>query len=176
MLAPQAPCTEPAWTRQSAKGTAPSCEKPWENQGFLAKRSGTELLSVFSMFLTGSKGKKDGWSPKKKFDSRSFLFGSSQPCLMFLSGVHHTKNKNLKLANVVEDDERKAGNRPVPQTVINRRTPIGICCQFERRGFHAFKEFHSQPNLMSVVPVRGRHYIRMKTGMVSNLVLTVRHL
>jgi hypothetical protein len=64
---------------------------------------------------------------------------------MFLSGVHHTKNKNLKLSNVVEDDEWKSGNRPVPQTVINRRTPIGICYQFERRGFHAFKEFHSQP-------------------------------
>jgi hypothetical protein len=95
---------------------------------------------------------------------------------MLLSGVHHTKNKNLKLSNVVEDDEWKSGNRPVPQTVINRRTPIGICCQFERRGFHAFKEFHSQPNLMSVVPVRGRHYIRMKKGMVSNLVLTVWHL
>jgi hypothetical protein len=29
---------------------------------------------------------------------------------------------------------------------------------------------------MSVVPVRGRHYIRMKKGMVSNLVLTVWHL
>jgi hypothetical protein len=95
---------------------------------------------------------------------------------MFLSGVHHTKNKNLKLSNVLEDDEWKSGNRPVPQTVINRRTPIGICCQFERRGFHAFKEFHSQPNLMSVVPVLGRHYIRMKKGMVSNLVLTVWHL
>ena len=45
---------------------------------------------------------------------------------MFLSGVHHTKNKNLKLSNVVEVDEWKPRNRPVPQTVINRRTQIGI--------------------------------------------------
>jgi hypothetical protein len=29
---------------------------------------------------------------------------------MFLSGVHHTKNKNLKLSNVVEDDEWKSAS------------------------------------------------------------------
>jgi hypothetical protein len=27
---------------QSAKGTSPKCEKPWENQGFAAERTGTE--------------------------------------------------------------------------------------------------------------------------------------
>jgi hypothetical protein len=29
---------------------------------------------------------------------------------MLLSGVHHTKNKNLKLSNVVEDDEWKSAS------------------------------------------------------------------
>jgi hypothetical protein len=31
-----------AWALQTAKGTGQKCEKPWENQGFLAERTGTE--------------------------------------------------------------------------------------------------------------------------------------
>jgi hypothetical protein len=48
---PQAPCTEPTWALQTVKGTSPICEKPWENQGFAAERTGTELFDVFPMFL-----------------------------------------------------------------------------------------------------------------------------
>ena len=35
------------------------------------------------------------------------------------------------------DSQERQNNCPVPQNVINRRTPIGICCQFERRGLEA---------------------------------------
>jgi hypothetical protein len=31
-----------AWALQTAKGTGQKCEKPWENQGFLAERTGFE--------------------------------------------------------------------------------------------------------------------------------------
>jgi len=31
-----------AWALQKAKGTGQKCEKPWENQGFAADRTGTE--------------------------------------------------------------------------------------------------------------------------------------
>jgi hypothetical protein len=103
-----------AWALQNSKAIGQICEKPWENQGFAAERTGTELFNVLPMVLKGSKGNEDSWSPKKKYDAPSSLSGSSQPCFMLLSGVHHTKNKNLKLSNVVEDDEWKSGNRPVP--------------------------------------------------------------
>ena len=45
-----------AWALQTAKGTAQICEKPWEKQGFLAERTGTELFDVFPMFFGGSNG------------------------------------------------------------------------------------------------------------------------
>jgi hypothetical protein len=44
------PCTEPAWALQTAKAIGQKCEKPWENQGFLAERTGTELLGVLPTF------------------------------------------------------------------------------------------------------------------------------
>jgi|GEM_PF-1686173 len=31
-----------AWALQTAKGTGQICEKPWENQGFVAERTGFE--------------------------------------------------------------------------------------------------------------------------------------
>jgi hypothetical protein len=31
-----------AWALQNSKGTGKKCEKPWENQGFAAERTGTE--------------------------------------------------------------------------------------------------------------------------------------
>lgn len=34
------------------------------------------------------------------------------------SGLHHHKNRNLKLLNVGEDDEWKSGIRTVPQTAL----------------------------------------------------------
>ena len=96
------------------KQLARNAKNPGKTFGFAAERTGTELFYVFPMVLKGSKGNEDSWSPKKKYDAPSSLSGSSQPCFMLLSGVHHTKNKNLKLSNVVEDDEWKSGNRPVP--------------------------------------------------------------
>jgi hypothetical protein len=45
-----------AWIGRKAKGTAQKCEKPWENQGLPAERTGTELLGVFLAFLKSSKG------------------------------------------------------------------------------------------------------------------------
>ncbi len=39
-----------AWTCRKAKAIGQKCEKPWENQGFAAERTGTELLGVFPMF------------------------------------------------------------------------------------------------------------------------------
>jgi hypothetical protein len=47
-----------AWALQTAKAIGQKCEKPWENQGFAAERTGTELLAVFPMFLKSSKGAK----------------------------------------------------------------------------------------------------------------------
>ena len=52
MRLPQAPCTEPAWALQTAKGTGPICEKPWENQVF--ERRGQE--PNFFMFSQSFKG------------------------------------------------------------------------------------------------------------------------
>jgi len=45
-----------AWIGRKAKAIGQKCEKPWENQGFLAERTGTELLGVFTMFCDGSRG------------------------------------------------------------------------------------------------------------------------
>jgi hypothetical protein len=45
-----------AWALQNSKGTGQICEKPWENQGFAAERTGTELLGVFPVFRDSSKG------------------------------------------------------------------------------------------------------------------------
>jgi hypothetical protein len=40
-----------AWALQNSKGTGQKCEKPWENQGFAAEGTGTELFHVFPVFL-----------------------------------------------------------------------------------------------------------------------------
>jgi hypothetical protein len=40
-----------AWIGRKAKAIGPICEKPGENQGFLAERTGRELLGVFPVFL-----------------------------------------------------------------------------------------------------------------------------
>ena len=45
-----------AWALQNSKAIGQKCEKPWENQGFAAERTGTELLGVFSMFRGSSRG------------------------------------------------------------------------------------------------------------------------
>jgi hypothetical protein len=45
-----------AWIGRKAKGTGQICEKPWENQGFAAERTGFELLSVFPVFFDSLKG------------------------------------------------------------------------------------------------------------------------
>jgi hypothetical protein len=45
-----------AWALQNSKAIGQKCEKPWENQGFAAERTGTELLAVFPMVLGGSRG------------------------------------------------------------------------------------------------------------------------
>jgi hypothetical protein len=47
-----------AWAHQNSKSIGQKCEKPWENQGFAAERTGTELFDVFPMFLSSSKGDK----------------------------------------------------------------------------------------------------------------------
>jgi hypothetical protein len=47
---PQAPCTEPEWALQTAKGTGQKREKPWENQGFLAERTGFEPAVGFDPY------------------------------------------------------------------------------------------------------------------------------
>jgi hypothetical protein len=56
---------------------------------------------------------------QEMWDAQGCLSSSSQPCLVFLSGMHDTKYKNLTLADVIEDDEWKSGYRPVPQTVVD---------------------------------------------------------
>jgi len=40
-----------AWALQNSQAIDQKCEKPWENQGFAAERTGTELLGVFPMFF-----------------------------------------------------------------------------------------------------------------------------
>ena len=40
-----------AWALQNSKGTGQKCEKPWENQGFAAERTGFELLHVSPMIF-----------------------------------------------------------------------------------------------------------------------------
>ncbi len=49
-----------AWTCRKAKAIGQKCEKPWENQGFAAERTGTEHLEVFPMFSDSSKGRCRG--------------------------------------------------------------------------------------------------------------------
>jgi hypothetical protein len=38
-----------AWALQNSKAIGRKYEKPWENQGFAAERTGTELSYVLSM-------------------------------------------------------------------------------------------------------------------------------
>ena len=45
-----------AWALQNSKAIGQKCEKPWENQGFAAERTGLELLGVFPTFLRSSRG------------------------------------------------------------------------------------------------------------------------
>jgi hypothetical protein len=45
-----------AWALQNSKAIGQKCEKPWENQGFAAERTGTELFDVFPMVCDSSKG------------------------------------------------------------------------------------------------------------------------
>ena len=40
-----------AWALQNSKAIGQKCEKPWENQGFTAERTGTEHFAVFPMVL-----------------------------------------------------------------------------------------------------------------------------
>jgi hypothetical protein len=40
-----------AWALQNSKEIGLICEKPWENQGLPAERTGTELFDVFPMFF-----------------------------------------------------------------------------------------------------------------------------
>ena len=128
----------------------------------LTERTGTELLGVLAMFLKSSKGKENGWPPKKKFDSRSFF-------IWFVATMLHV----LQRCASHQEQESQALERR-----RRRRMEIGKSASTANRNQqkNADREIKSQPNLMSVVPVRGRHYIRMKKGMVSNLVLTVWHL
>ena len=49
---------------QTAKGTGQKCEKPWENQGLPAERTGTELFDVFPVVLRSSKGGKISVIPR----------------------------------------------------------------------------------------------------------------
>ena len=44
-----------AWIGRKAKAIGQKCKKPWENQGFLAERTGTELFDIFPMILNSSK-------------------------------------------------------------------------------------------------------------------------
>jgi hypothetical protein len=44
-----------AWALQTAKGTGQKREKPWENQGFLAERTGTELFPIFPVIFTAGR-------------------------------------------------------------------------------------------------------------------------
>ena len=49
-----------AWALQNSKAIGQKCEKPLENQGFAAEKTGTEHLEVFPMFLDSSKGRCRG--------------------------------------------------------------------------------------------------------------------
>jgi hypothetical protein len=40
-----------AWALQNSKAIGQKCEKPWENHGFAAERTGTEHLGVFPNFF-----------------------------------------------------------------------------------------------------------------------------
>ena len=144
---PQAPCTELHGRYRTPKQLARNAKNPGKTKVFERREQELNFWVFSQCFRRVRKARRTVGHPKVSLILEVFLSGSSQPCFMFLSGVHHTKNKNLKLSNVVEDDEWKSGNRLVPQTVINRRTPIGICCQFERRGFHAFKNSTPNPTL-----------------------------
>ena len=46
-----------AWTCRKAKAIGQKCEKPWENQGFAAERTGTEHFPIFPVFFYGRVGK-----------------------------------------------------------------------------------------------------------------------
>jgi hypothetical protein len=59
-----------AWALQKAKAIGQKREKPWENQGFAAERTGTELFDVFPMILKSSKGSRRGIA-ESRADRRS---------------------------------------------------------------------------------------------------------
>ena len=46
-----------AWALQNSKAIGQKREKPWENQGFAAERTGTELFPIFPLFFAA--GRKD---------------------------------------------------------------------------------------------------------------------
>jgi hypothetical protein len=47
----QAPCTELHWRYRTPKQLARNAKNPWENQGFAAERTETELFDGFPTFL-----------------------------------------------------------------------------------------------------------------------------
>ena len=49
-----------AWALQNSQAIGQICEKPWENQGFAAERTGAELFDDFLVFLRCSKGSRRG--------------------------------------------------------------------------------------------------------------------
>ena len=60
-----------AWTCRKAKAIGQKCEKPWENQGFAAERTGTELLESFPMILENSKGRSRRIADRRAGSSQS---------------------------------------------------------------------------------------------------------
>ena len=88
------PCTEPAWALQTAKGTGPKFEKPWENKGFLAERTGTEQPGKF---LGKSKFQNEAFQHPTRAATTSHALAShrltNSPCSELL--VLHRKISQL---------------------------------------------------------------------------------
>ncbi len=61
LATPQTPCTELHGRYRTPKQLARYAKNPGKTFGFAAERTGTEQLSVFPVFLRGSRGAENDW-------------------------------------------------------------------------------------------------------------------
>ena len=62
-----------AWIGTESQSNWPKMRKTLGKPGFLSGEDRNRTFGCFPCVLKSSKGKENGWSPKSKFDSRSFF-------------------------------------------------------------------------------------------------------
>jgi hypothetical protein len=80
-----------AWALQTAKGTGQKCEKSWENQGFLAERTGFEQPAKSlgtARFSTPRDAKYDARRKHTQDDSKRYRYEPSYSQITVYSLIH----------------------------------------------------------------------------------------